>query len=42
MPALIMITGTKVVMLTREQHSEVTTLATADGLIPTVWAVGAV
>ena len=33
MPALIMITGTKVIMLTREQHSEATTLATAKGAI---------
>jgi len=33
MPALIITTGTKVVMFTREQHSEVTTLATAEGAI---------
>ena len=33
MPALIMITVTKVIMLTREQHHETTIPATAKGAI---------
>ena len=32
MPALVMITGTNVVMMTREQHSEVTISTAADWL----------
>ena len=33
MPALIMMAGTKVIMLTREQHHETTIPATAEGAI---------